>query len=114
MLVPLAETLAVRASQSAAAGGDLSAALADSRSAAELAPYASSAHLQEALVLEAADELGPAASAAATATTDSPTDWTTWLTLARIDARRGATAAALAALADARRLNPRSVLFQLP
>jgi hypothetical protein len=114
VLVPLAETLAVRASQSAAAGGDLSAALADSRSAAELAPYASSAHLQEALVLEAADELGPAASAAATATTDSPTDWTTWLTLARIDARRGATAAALAALADARRLNPRSVLFQLP
>jgi cytochrome c-type biogenesis protein CcmH/NrfG len=46
------------------------------------------------------------------ATTDSPTDWTTWLTLARIDARRGFNGAALAELRRARQLNPRSTLFQ--
>jgi hypothetical protein len=88
VLVPLAGQLAIRASQSAVTRGDLSAALADSREAQQVQPYSSAAHLQEALVLEAAGELGPAAAAARVATTDSPTDWTTWFTLARIDARR--------------------------
>jgi hypothetical protein len=111
VLVPLAGRLAVRDSQAAAAEGHLGAALQDSLAAQSLQPYAASAHLQEALVLEAAGDLRPAAAAAAVATTDSPTDWTTWLTLARIDARRGATGAALAALRRARELNPLSSLF---
>ena len=111
VLVPFAGQLAVRRSESAAARGDLAAALADSRAAERLQPYASSAHLQEALVLEEAGHLPAAAAAAHVATTDSPTDWTTWLTLARIDARRGATRAALAELGQARRLNPLSSLF---
>jgi tetratricopeptide (TPR) repeat protein len=111
VLVPFAGQLAVRRSQSAAARGDLAAALADSRAAERLQPYASSAHLQEALVLEEAGHLLAAAAAAHVATTDSPTDWTAWLTLARIDARRGATRAAFAELGQARRLNPLSSLF---
>ena len=111
VLVPFAGQLAVRRSESAAARGDLAAALADSRAAERLQPYSSSAHLQEALVLEEAGHLPAAAAAAQVATTDSPTDWTTWLTLARIDARRGATRAALAELGQARRLNPLSSLF---
>lgn len=106
VLVPLAGQLAIRASQSAVIRGDLSAALTDSLEAQRLQPYAASAHLQEALVLEAAGELTPAAAAARVATIDSPTDWTTWLTLARIDARRGATRAALAELRLVRELNP--------
>jgi O-antigen ligase len=114
VLVPLAGTVAVRASQRAAVAGHLGPALSDSVSAERLQPYASSAHLQQALVLEAAGDLGPAASAARVATADSPTDWTTWLTLARIDARRGATRPALAELRRARELNPQSVLFRLP
>jgi Flp pilus assembly protein TadD len=62
-------------------------------------------------VLEAAGELGPAAAAARAATAKGPTDWSTWLTLARIDARSGHTTAALAELRRARELNPRSSLF---
>jgi tetratricopeptide (TPR) repeat protein len=114
VLVPFAGQLAIRRSQAAAARGDLTTALADSRAAERLQPYSSSAHLQEALVLEAAGRLGPAAAAARVATADSPTDWTTWLTLARIDARRGATTAAIAELRQARALNPRSSLFAVP
>ncbi len=111
VLVPLAGTLAVRASQAAAHDGHLGAALSDSLAAERLQPYSASAHLQEALVLEAARDFGPAAAAARVATSDSPTEWTTWLTLARIDERRGTTGAALAALRRARQLNPDSILF---
>ena len=114
VLVPLAGQLAIRASQSAVADGNLSAALTDSLNAERLQPYSSGAHLQEALVLETAGRLGPAAAAARVATTDSPTDWTTWLTLARIDARRGATHAALVELARVRQLNPYLTLFGKP
>lgn len=114
IVIPLSTTLAVRASQAAAQRGQLGTALADTRGAEGIEPYASSGHLQEALVLEAAGELNPAATAARAATADSPTDWTTWLTLARIDARRGAETEALAAIRQARALNPHSVLFQRP
>jgi hypothetical protein len=111
VLVPLTGQLAVRASQAAVTEGNLSAALTDSLEAQRAQPYSESAHLQEALVLEAAGALGPAAAAARVATTDSPTDWTTWLTLARIDARRGATRAALAELGRVRQLNLYFSLF---
>jgi Flp pilus assembly protein TadD len=94
--------------------GNLAAALTDSLDAERIQPYSSSAHLQEALVLEAAGQLGPAAAAARVATQDSPTDWTTWLTLARIDARRGATDAALTELARVRQLNPYFTVFSNP
>jgi O-antigen ligase len=109
--VPLAEQLAIRQSQSAAAAGNLRAALADSVSAERIEPYAATPHLQEALLFEAAGQLRAAAVQARIATRDAPTDWTTWLTLARIDARLGDRRAALAELRRARSLNPRSNLF---
>ena len=111
ILVPLAGQLAIRNSQADAAAGHLSAALAASRAAERIEPYAAGAHLQEALVLEEAGRLDAASAAARRASSDAPTDWTTWLTLARIDARRGAIGAAISELARARRLNPRSSLF---
>ncbi|HUA47180.1 MAG TPA: O-antigen ligase family protein [Solirubrobacteraceae bacterium] len=114
VLVPLAGQLSIRASQAAVADRNLPAALADSLDAQRVQPYSSSAHLQEALVFEAAGELRAAAGAARIATTDSPTDWTTWLTLARIDARSGATRAALGELARVRQLNPYFTLFPQP
>ena len=114
VLVPLAGQLTIRESQAAAAEGRLGAAFRDSLTAQRLEPYAATPRLQEALVLEAAGQLGPAAAAAEAATVRGRTDWTNWLTLARIDARRGASRAALAALREARRLNPRSVLFRQP
>ena len=114
ILVPLAGTVAVAESRAAAAQGHLTAAYQDSLTAQSLQPYAETPRLQEALVLEDAGELGPAAAAARAATTRGPTDSGAWLTLARIDARRGATTAAVAELNEARLLDPRSTLFQQP
>jgi len=109
--VPMAAALATRDSRAAIADGRLGAALQDSRTAERVQPYAATAHLQRALVLEQAGSLSLAATAARAATMAEPTNWRTWFVLARIDARRGETAAAVTALRKARRLNPRSALL---
>jgi hypothetical protein len=109
--VPLAGTIALRDSQTAANQGNLSAAYNDARVAAKLQPYAASPYLQEALVLELGNRLGPAVRAARIATAKSPTDWKTWLTLARIESEAGQERRAVAALAVARRLNPLGSVF---
>jgi hypothetical protein len=114
VLVPLASTLATRDSRAAAAEGRLGVAYADSQTAQRLQPYGATPHLQQALVLEQSGVLGPAAQAARAATREEPTNWRTWLVLARLDARRGATAPALDELRRAQRLNPRSTLFAPP
>jgi O-antigen ligase len=114
VLVPLAGSMAIDASRAAAASGDVPTALRDAQTAERLQPYAATPRLQRALVLEASGALDPAAAAARTATADEPTNWRTWLVLARIDARRGATGAAVAELRRARSLNPRSTLWTQP
>lgn len=109
--IPMAGAVATRDSRTAAGDGRLVAALEDSRTAERVQPYAATAHLQRALVLEAAGDLGSAGVAARAATADEPTNWRTWLVLARIEARRGEAGAAVGALRTARRLNPRSPLL---
>ena len=109
--IPLAGGLATRDSRAAAADGRIAAALRDSRTAERLQPYAATPRLQQALVLEQAGALPAAGAAATAATVDEPTNWRTWFVLARIEARRGHAAAAVAALRRAQRLNPRSPLL---
>jgi tetratricopeptide (TPR) repeat protein len=109
--IPLADTLAIQRSQHAAANGDLTAAYRDSLGAVRLEPYAATPRLQEALVLEASHDYAAAARAAQVAASNEPTNWATWLTLARIEAEQDRPAAALAAMARARSLNPESSLF---
>ncbi|HEX4466105.1 MAG TPA: O-antigen ligase family protein [Solirubrobacteraceae bacterium] len=109
--VPMAGALATRASQDAAAQGRLAVALQDSRTAQRVQPYAATPHLQQALVLEQAGSLSAAAVAARAATRDEPTNWRTWFTLARIDARQGKEIAAVQSLRKARALNPGSPLL---
>jgi O-antigen ligase len=111
VIVPLAGAVATRDSQRAAAQGRPVAALEESAAAHRIQPYAATPDLQRALVLEEAGVLDRAASAARAATRHEPTNWRTWLVLARIDARRGSTAPALVALRKARALNPRSPLL---
>jgi O-antigen ligase len=111
VVVPLAGAVATRESRAAAAQGHLTAALRHSLTGERLQPYAATPQLQRALVLEAAGDLAPAAAAARAATADEPTNWRTWLVLARLDAERGAVTAAIDELRRARRLNPRSTLL---
>jgi hypothetical protein len=111
VVVPLAAATSTRDSRDAAREGRLGAALADSRTAERLQPYAATPHLQRALVLEEAGTLDPAAAAARAATKDEPTNWRTWLVLARLDARRGRGRAAVDELRTARRLNPHFSVF---
>jgi O-antigen ligase len=110
--VPLAGALAIRQSQDAVIAGQLSVAYRDSLVAARIQPYAASPRLQQALVLEASGDLRAAAGAAQVATVNEPTNWQTWLTLARIDAERDAIAPAMSAFRQSFKLNPRSTLFQ--
>lgn len=109
--VPLADTGAVRASQAQASTGNLSAALADARSAIRIEPGAESAQLQTALVLELQGRFGAAVIAARKATADAPQDWQSWLVLSRLETEAGQPAPALADYRRARSLNPRSPLF---
>jgi tetratricopeptide (TPR) repeat protein len=101
----------LRASQQESARNDLVGAVADAGAAVRAQPWAASAYLQLGLSLEAADELGPAADAVEKATRHEPLNWQSWLILGRIRAERGQIQRALVALATARRLNPRSPLF---
>ena len=109
--IPLATALATRDSQQAAAEGRVAAALQHGRTAQRVQPYAATPRLQQALVLEQAGALPAALVAAEAATEDEPTNWRTWFTAARINARLGHAKAALADLRKARRLNPRSPLL---
>ncbi len=109
--IPLTSLGELRESEREARDGNLAGALAAARSAQNAEPAAASPHLQEALVLERAGALAPAAEAAREATERGETDWRTWLVLARIEAQRGNAAAAVAAYRTARSLNPESPLF---
>ena len=109
--IPLAGAQLLRQSQSDARDGDVVAALSDAQTAQNVQPGAASPRLQEALLYEGEGEYGAAESAAAAATEREPTNWRTWLLLARIQAQNERPDAALANYRRARALNPGSVVF---
>ena len=110
--IPMAGTAAVRDSKAEVRAGDLDAALDQADVAASIQPYASTASLQKALVLELLDDLEGAEAAALEATENEPTNWRTWLVLSRVQAKLGDAEGSVASYRRARFLNPRSVLFQ--
>lgn len=109
--VPTATGLSLRESQAQARDGRLSPALHDARTAAGWQPYGASPQLQQGLVLELKGEYAAAADATRRAAENAPSDWSTWLVLARIEAERGHPDTALAAYRRARSLDPRDPLF---
>jgi hypothetical protein len=110
--LPLAEAQDLARSQQAFVQGDYRAALADARSAEKAQPYAASALLQEALVLEKTGAYPGARAAALKATHNEPANWQTWVILARIESELGHRRAALAAFARAHSLDPEGALFR--
>jgi Tfp pilus assembly protein PilF len=111
IVIPMAGTASVRESQRAAERGAIADALDKARAAQRIQPYAATAKLQEALVLELDGNLGAAAAAARVATRHEPTNWHTWLVRSRLEARQGRAHDAAAAYHEARSLNPHSTLF---
>ena len=109
--IPLASSSLIRDSESEVRTGELSAALADARSAENVQPDAATPRLQQALVLEIQGDLPAAAAAARAATERESTNWRTWLVLSRIEAERGRVDPAVSAYREAKSLNPLSPLF---
>ena len=99
------------ASQGAARDDDLSRAADEARQAIALAPWAAQPRLQLALIQESAGDLGPADTSVKAAIDRADDDWSLWLVRARIATRQGHLAEAAAALRQARRLNPRTPVF---
>ncbi|MDQ3758473.1 MAG: O-antigen ligase family protein [Actinomycetota bacterium] len=110
--IPIAGASAIRDSQSQVRAQDYSAALDQANAAATIQPYAASASIQEALVLELQGDFDAAVAAARMATEEEATNWRTWLVLSRLEARAGNADASVAAYREARSLNPNSAIFQ--
>lgn len=110
--IPLATVTTVRESQAAVVGGDPAQALSDARAAVRLEPGAASAEVQLALVLELQGDIPGAVQAARNATSDEPSNWSTWLIDSRLEAEAGHPTASLAAYERSRALNPQSPLFR--
>jgi hypothetical protein len=111
VMIVLASTSTLRRSQAEFREAQIPSALGSARAAEKVQPYAASASLQEALVLELRGDLESAAAAARQATEQESTNWRTWLILSRIEAERGHAQEAVGAYREARSLNPRSPLF---
>jgi hypothetical protein len=101
----------VRDSRRAALAGQPSAGVDAARAAQGLTPWAASPRLQHALVLEGSVDLAGARRSIAEAIERDPADWRLRLVQARVADAAGDDAAARAALAAARALNPRSGLL---
>ncbi|MDP9293102.1 MAG: hypothetical protein M3O90_01545, partial [Actinomycetota bacterium] len=102
----------VHASRRAALDGATPAAIDASRAAQRLTPWAASPRLQHALALEGSGDLHGAGSQIALAIERSPADWRLRLVQARIRRAAGDAVGGAAAMREARRLNPRSILLQ--
>jgi hypothetical protein len=111
--VPLAATSAVRASQAAAARGDLTAALADARTAIRVESGAGTPHLQAALVLELEGRVRAALAEARAATEADARNAEVWLVRSRLEAEDGQAGAAVLSFRRARALDRISLLTKL-
>ena len=82
--IPLASTIAVRASQAAYNSGNLREALADANAAQAIEPGAASPYLQQALVLEEANDIAAASRAIGRAIAREPDNYQLWIVAMRI------------------------------
>jgi hypothetical protein len=111
IMVPLASTVEVRSSQSAAAVGAWPAALRDANAAQSVEPGAASPRVQRALVLEAVGDLGAARRTFSEAVAREPTNSALWLIASRLATEANRPRLALAYWRRARALDPTSPTF---
>ena len=102
----------LRASREALEEGDSAAAETRAFEARALQPWAASPHLQLALVRENHGDLEGARGAIDRALELEPANWQLWLVSARVRASEGEVRQARRDFAQARRLHPRSPLFE--
>ncbi len=110
--IPLAGASSIRDSEELVDSAQLDEALNAATTAKNIQPYAATPSLQQALILERAGNFDGAVAAAREATGDEAANWRNWLILSRLEARVGNVDPAVAAYRHARRLNPRSPIFQ--
>lgn len=110
--VVLAAGSHLRNSQVAFNAGDTAKARSEALAAKSIEPWAASSYLQLGLVSEAEGHFTAAAHQLDDAINRSRRDWQLWLTAARIETERGKAGPARRDLAEARRLNPGSPIFQ--
>jgi tetratricopeptide (TPR) repeat protein len=112
--IALLAQLQLDSSQDVARAGDLEAAARDARAAAKIEPWAGAPMLQLALVEEEAGDVEEALRAIDDAIERDRENWKIWLVAARLNLKAGDAPAAERALAESRRLNPRSAVFVRP
>jgi hypothetical protein len=112
--IPFLAGQEVDASQRAARGGDLGAAIDRARSAVAIQPWATSPRLQLALVQEEAGRIDLARREIGGAIARDDQDWRLQLIASRLAVKAGDVPAARRYLARARALNPRSRLLRTP
>lgn len=107
----LVATSSIRESRAAFNARDFPRAMSKAQEAVDSEPWASSPFVQRALVLERQRDYAAAVYDLARARQRAPEDWRIPLLLARVEARRGDAAAALAAYRQARELRPLGQFF---
>jgi hypothetical protein len=104
--IPLAMTIEYRASENAFNAGHLKQALSDAKTAAAIEPGAASPYMQQALVLEQADDISGAGRAIKQAIAREPSNFQLWLTAEVIATAQDHPRVALADYQRAIRLFP--------
>jgi tetratricopeptide (TPR) repeat protein len=109
--IPLASTIAVRASQAAYRRGQLGTALTDANTAAKIEPSAATPRQQQALILEQLDQIGAARGAIAAAIARAPASSALWAAASRIALEADQPEQALRDYRRAKQLDPTNTLF---
>jgi hypothetical protein len=110
--VPMLSQNRLDASQEAAARGDVTAAIDAAEQARGMQPWASTPHLQLALLEEQDGNLGAANRHAREALERDRSDWSIWLVAARVQTKAGFIRRGRRSLRQAERLNRKSQLFE--
>jgi O-Antigen ligase len=111
ILIPLASTVALNASQRAYKRGEIATALADADTARAIEPGAASPYVQRAVLLEQLNDIPGASAAITAALAREPANSQLWVIASRIALEAGKPEQSAADYTRAKRLYPTSTVF---